>query len=66
MKELILKVKDEDVVKKLLDFLKKFGKKVEIREKQISEEDLKKMLGIDEIKIDTTKYKFNREEAHER
>jgi len=46
--------------------LKKFGKKVEIREKQISEEDLKKMLGIDEIKIDTTKYKFNREEAHER
>ncbi len=66
MKELILKVKDEDVVKELLDFLKKFGKKVEIREKQISEEDLKKMLGIDEIKIDTTKYKFNREEAHER
>jgi len=66
MKELILKVKDEDVVKELLDFLKKFGEKVEIREKQISEEDLKKMLGIDEIKIDTTKYKFNREEAHER
>lgn len=66
MKELILKVKDEDVVKELLDFLKKFGKKVEIREKQISEEDLKKMLGIDEIKIDTTKYKFYREEAHER
>jgi len=67
MKELIIKIKDEKIEKEVLKLLKeKFGENVEIEEKEIDMEEFKKRLGIDKIKIDTTNYKFNREEAHER
>ncbi len=67
MKELIIKIKDEKIEEEVLKLLKeKFGESVEIEEKEMSMEEFKKRLGIDKIKIDTTNYKFNREEAHER
>ena len=67
MKELIIKIKDEKIEKEVLKLLKEnFGESVEIEEKEMSMEEFKKRLGIDKIKIDTTNYKFNREELHER
>ena len=67
MKELIIKIKDEKIEKEVLKLLKeKFGESVEVEEKEMSMEEFKRRLGIDKIKIDTTNYKFNREEAHER
>ncbi len=67
MKELILKIKDEKIEKEVLKLLKeKFGESVEVEEKEISFEEFERRMGFDQIKIDTTKYKFNRDEAHER
>ena len=67
MKELIIKIKDEKIEEEVLKLLKeKFGENVEVEEKEMSMEEFKRRLGIDKIKIDTTNYKFNREEAHER
>ena len=67
MKELIIKIKDEKIEKEVLKLLKeKFGESIEVEEKEMSMEEFKKRLGIDKIKIDTTNYKFDREELHER
>ena len=67
MKELIIKIKDEKIEKEVLKLLKeKFGESIEVEEKEVSMEEFKKRLGLDKIKIDTTKYKFDREELHER
>jgi len=67
MKELIIKIKDEKIEKEVLKLLKeKFGESIEVEEKEMSMEEFKKRLGLDKIKIDTTNYKFDREELHER
>ncbi len=71
MKELIIKIKDEKIEKEVLKLLKeKFGESIEVEEKGqkkwASKEEFVKEFLMDKIQIDTTNYKFNRDELHER
>ncbi len=71
MKELIIKIKDEKIEKEVLKLLKeKFGESIEVEEKGqkkwASKEQFVKEFLMDKIQIDTTNYKFNRDELHER
>jgi len=71
MKELIIKIKDEKIEKEVRKLLKeKFGESIEVEEKSqkkwASKEEFVKEFLMDKIQIDTTNYKFNRDELHER
>ncbi len=66
MKSLIIEIADDKTEKELIKWIKsKFGKKVKIRKSLTKEKFLKNLLA-DKVLLDTSNYKFNREEANER